>query len=141
MKRLFKIASTNWIHIVGFLISAYLSGIIFKLIGLQIEESWNEVLFESILTIPLAIAIYGIPILAGFYLLIMVLDFLSFHFTKMRTQIILIIEWVLIVSPFWYWAFEYEFWIWIPLSISFLITQLIRGKWINNFRIKETIQA
>ena len=136
MKRLLKIVSTNWIHLIGFLITAYLSGILFKAIGLETAESWPEVLIQSIWTIPLAIILYGIPILAGFYILIAVMDFLSFKFANIKTEAIVVIEWIIMSAPFWYWSFKFEFWIWIPLSISLLITQLIRVNWIDKYRNK-----
>ena len=133
MKRYFKIVSTNWIHLVGFLIAAYLGGVLFKAIGLT-NESWSEVLVISIFTIPLAIVLYGIPILVGFYILISVMDFLSFKFADIKTETIVVIEWIIISAPFWYWSFKFEFWIWLPLSISLLITQLIRVNWIDRYR-------
>lgn len=119
---------------IGFLIAAYLGGIFFKLIGVESEQNWAEVFFDNILLIPFSILIYGIPILIGFYLIVIILDFLSFYFTSINTTKVVLIEWILIVTPFWYWAFKYEFWIWLPLSLSLLITQVLRVKWINRFR-------
>jgi|TARA_R100000541_G_scaffold49097_1_gene56185 hypothetical protein len=134
LRHILKILNTNWIHLFGFLIAAYLGGIFFKLIGVESEQNWSEVFFDNILLIPFSILIYGIPILIGFYLIIIILDFLIFYFTGINTTKVVLIEWILIVTPFLYWAFKYEFWIWLPLSLSLLITQVLRVKWINRFR-------
>lgn len=129
-----KILATNWAHFVGFYVTTYISLIFFKLIGLEGSENedWTEVLFLSLLTIPLLYFVYGLRIIGGFLAAIIILDIVGFNLKPDRIRLILFLEWLLIMPPFINWAFEYEYWLWIPLSISFFITQLYREKKIAN---------
>lgn len=132
-KKSLLIISTNWIHIVGFYLTTYISLIVFKLIGFEDSktEGWNQILFHNILSIPILFMTYGILIILGFYISIIILDLVTINRTKEKIKVILIIEYLLIVPIFLNWALEYEYWLWIPLSISFLITQLMREKRID----------
>ncbi|WP_026838886.1 hypothetical protein [Gillisia sp. JM1] len=133
VKNTLKILSTNWVHFVGFYVTTYLSLILFKLIGIEgsANEEWNAILFLSLLTIPLLFFVYGLRIIGGFLIAIILLDIISFNLKTSRIKLILLIEWLLIIPPFINWAFEYEYWLWITLSISFLITQLFRKRKIT----------
>lgn len=128
-----KIAITNVIHIPGFYLTAYLSIILFKVLGLDTTQSWTEVLLSNLFLLLLTFLIYGLPILAGLYLILLILDSLVFTYLKLKVRWALIIEWMIISIPFFYWAVRYEFWMWFTLSISFLITQLMREGSINKF--------
>ena len=123
-----SIIKTNWLHIVGFYISAYTALVIFRLLGIErySYESWNSTLFLNLLTIPLLFFTYGLIILASFYLAIILMDLLAFRFIKVKVEYILIIEWLIIIPPFVYWAFKYDYWLWIFLVASFLCTQFVR---------------
>lgn len=128
-----KILSTNWVHFVGFYVTTYLSLILFKLIGIEgsANEEWSAILFLSLLTIPLLFFVYGLRIIGGFLVAIVLLDIIGFTLKPDRIKLILFIEWILIIPPFINWAFEYEYWLWITLTISFLVTQLLREKKID----------
>jgi hypothetical protein len=126
INRLIKIISTNWVHLVGFYVTTYLSLILFKLFGLDTSDSWVAVLLISILTIPLLFFVYGVKIVGGFYFALLLLDIIAFSSIRKRRIEILIVEWWIISIPFIYWAFKYQYWLWITLSISFLVTQMIR---------------
>src|ERR1051325_8189571 len=117
-KKTLGIISTNWIHIIGFYITAYLSGILFKLIGIEesSSEGWDRILLYGILTIPVAFLIYGSLIIISFYGVIVLLDAIAFNLTEKYTKRILIIEWIIIIPPFINWAFEYKYWFWLTLS-------------------------
>jgi len=128
-----KIALTNVIHIPGFYLTAYLSIILFKVLGLDTTQSWTEVLLSNLFLLLLTFLIYGLPILAGLHLILLILDSLAFAYLKLKVRWALIIEWMIISIPFFYWAVRYEFWMWFTLSISFLITQLMRKDSINKF--------
>jgi hypothetical protein len=126
---------TNWIHIAGFYVAIYLYGTATKLLGIQgAYDTWDWQLLHSLWTILLAFLLYGLPIIAGFYLVLLFLDFMLFRFSTLKPAMILVLEWCVIVPIFIYWAFLYEFWTWIVLSSSFLITQTIRIRWIRRFR-------
>jgi len=135
IKRLLQVLSTNWIHLVGFYLTTYLSLILFKIIGLETDDNWISVLFVSPFTIIILFLVYGLPIIGGFYLGMLLMDIFLFSWRNKWIKTSLIVEWILISLPFISWAFEYEYWLWITLSISFLTTQMIRTK-----KIKSKIQ-
>lgn len=127
-----NIIKTNWVHFVGFYITSYISIILFKLLGIDgVNESWMQTILLNFIMVLFLFFTYGLIIILSFFLAITILDLVAFHFTKLKVIEILIIEWLLIISPFIYWAFKYEYWLWICLSISFLCTQYIRKKWLD----------
>lgn len=131
---------TNWIHIVGFYITLYLSGILFKLFGIErfSFDTWALQIGFSIVSIMLLFLIYGLPIIGAFYVTLLLMDIVFFRFTSLKSTTILMLEWSLVVPIFIYWAFLYEYWLWIVLSISFWITQTIRGRWIQKHALAIT---
>jgi len=132
MKSIRRILLTNWIHLVGFYVTIYLYGIATKLLGVEgAYDTWDWQLVHSLWTILLAFLLYGFPIIGGFYLTLLFLDFMLFRFSSLRSWIILLLEWCLIVPVFIYWAFLYEYWTWVVLSLSFLTTQSIRWRWVQ----------
>lgn len=133
LKYTLKIIATNWVHFVGFYVTTYFSLILFKLIGLEgsANEEWTSILFLSLLTIPLLFFVYGLRILGGFFVAIVLLDIIGFNLKPTRIKLILFFEWIIIIPPFINWAFQYEYWLWITLSISFLVTQLLRERKID----------
>jgi hypothetical protein len=132
LKSIGRILLTNWIHIVGFYVVLYLYGIASKLIGVEgAYDTWEWQIVHSLWTILLAFLLYGLPIIAGFYLVLLFLDFVLFRFSTLKPWMILLIEWSLIVPIFIYWAFLYEFWTWLVLALSFLVTQVVRLRWIQ----------
>lgn len=127
-----NIIKTNWVHFVGFYITSYVSIILFKLLGIDgVNESWMQTIFLNFIMVLFLFFTYGLIIILSFFLAIIILDMLSFRLTNLKVIEVLIIEWLLIISPFIYWAFKYEYWLWICLSISFLCTQFIRKKWLD----------
>jgi hypothetical protein len=140
-KRILKILGTNYIHLIGFIITTYFSSIIFSL--LKLERYTNEFTIDSLIvwvfTVPILIFTYGLIFLGGFYLSIIIMDAIGFFLFPNQTRKILLIEWLIIIPPFVYWAFQYNYWLWLTLSISFLITQSIREKRINK-KIKNVLQ-
>ena len=127
----------NWIHMVGFYISLYLSGILFKLFGIEgfSFDTWALQLGFSPISIVLLFFMYGLRIIAAFYLTLLLIDIAFFRLTSLKTTTILMLEWCLIVPIFICWAFLYEYWLWVVLSISFWITQTIRGRWIQKLAL------
>ncbi len=130
--RYLNIIKTNWVHFVGFYITSYISIILFKLLGIEgVNESWTQTILLNFIMVLFLFFTYGLIIILSFFLAIIMLDLLAFRLTKLKVIEILIIEWLLIISPFIYWALKYEYWLWICLSISFLCTQYIRKKWLD----------
>ncbi len=109
---------------VGFYITTYLSLILFKLIGLETNDSWESLFLTSIFSILLLFIFYGLMIIAGFYLTIVFMDIIAFSWRNKWKKQTLIIEWIVISIPFIYWAFENKYWLWITLSLSLLATQM-----------------
>jgi hypothetical protein len=133
VKIITRIVMTNWVHLVGFYVTAYLSIILFKLIGLesQSEYKWSDIVLNGLWSIPLLFLMYGPVIIGGFYGIIAGLDLIGFSFLKNRGKEILFFECILIIPLFINWAFEYHYWLWISLSVSFICTQFIRWKMIK----------
>ena len=141
LKPVGRILLTNWIHLVGFYITLYICGIVMKLLGMNgAYETWDWQLLHSLWTIPLLFFVYGITIIGGFYLALLLLDIVLFRFSLFKPKTILLLEWCIIVPIFIYWAFLYEYWAWIILAVSFLTTQSIRSRWIMRPRHNHVLQ-
>ena len=138
MKRQLAIIKTNWIHLPGFYVSTYFSIIIFQLLGLDRYQghSWLNTLLMNIIAIPFLFFTYGLMFIVSFYVLITLLDFIAFRFTKFKVVTIMVIEWIIIIPPFIYWAFKEEYWLWLVLISSLFCTQIIRTKCIESIRSK-----
>lgn len=125
-----KILLSNWVHLLAIYFGFYLT-----IVGAKIFEdnnySWSSTLFESLLTIPLLIFVYGLDLLGKFYLVIFVFDILLFAFNNRWTKEKLMIEWFIISIQFVNAAFEYKYWAWLTISILFLLTQLYRANKIS----------
>ena len=136
MKTLLKILKTNWIHLPGFYVSTYFATIVFQILGVYRYHgySWPRTLLMNLVSIPFLFFTYGLMFLVSFYLLILLIDFIAFRYTKLEVIHIMFVEWIIIIPPFVYWAFKEEYWLWLVLVISFLCTQLIRTKWIRTIR-------
>jgi hypothetical protein len=127
LKKLLRIILTNWIHLVGFYVTTFLTLILAKAVGLSEEsDTWIGVLVTLPFSILLLFYIYGYPIIGGFCVALIVLDIICFRVVKISIWKIILLEWILIIPIFFMWAFEYKYWLWISLSLSFLVTQLIR---------------
>lgn len=131
-KEILKIISTNWIHLVGFYITTYLTLVIGGIF--DPTEGWQPLILTGFLAALMLFAIYGYAIIGWFYLTIFVMDMAAFSWKSRWTRGILIVEWLIISAPFVYWAFKYEYWLWITLSMSLLATQMLRKKSIDRVR-------
>jgi hypothetical protein len=136
LKNALKIATTNWIHILGFYAMTYVSFILFRIIGIEgyNGQTWDITLFLSLATIPLLFFTYGLLIIFYFYASIIIIDIIAFKWTKLETKQILLIEWIVIIPPFIFWAFKYEYWLWLTLALSFLLTQFYRKRQIEKIK-------
>ena len=134
MKLLSKYLLSNWIHILGFYITTYISLIFFKITGITEDYSWAVVLSSFIFSIPLLFLIYGLPFIFGFYLIILIMDTIIYLLKIEWSLLVLVIQWLMISIPFIYWAFRYDYWLWCTLSFSFLVTQIIRKRKINKIK-------
>lgn len=117
-----KIVLTNWINVASIFIAVYVAGFISAIV--KDKFKFNEALFGT----TYSILGYGMIFWIGFFILISLLDILLFSFNKQQqyTNYKLIIEWVLISSPFIYWFVKYNQWIFLVAIIAFLIGQFFR---------------
>ncbi len=135
LKHTLSILSTNWVHLLGFYVAAYLSFILLKLFGLD-EPTWSWILLNSLLVILFFFYTYGLPFIAGFFCAMLILDSIGFNLIAKRVKLILCLEWLIIIPPFIYWAFKYEYWLWLSLILSFAVTQWIRKGMIEKMNRK-----
>ena len=117
-----KIVLTNWINVASIFIAVYVAGFISAIV--KDKFKFNEALFGT----TYSILGYGMIFWIGFFILISLLDILLFSFNKQQqyTNYKLIIDWVLISSPFIYWFVKYNQWIFLVAIIAFLIGQFFR---------------
>jgi hypothetical protein len=136
IKMTLHIILTNWVHLVGFYLTTYLSFILFRILGIEdfTDENWSVILFLSPLTIPILFFTYGLFIIGWFYISIAFLDSIAFNLMNEKIEIILFLEWIIIIPLFVLWAFEYEYWLWMTLVISFFLTQRIRKSKIEKIK-------
>jgi len=122
-----KIIKTNWINATGVFIAVFLYAIILNLH--DVNASTN--LFQSILPALILVGLFGFVFWMFFIALLVILDLLLL--VKNRNNLIgkILLEWLLIGSPFIYWGIKYKEWIFIIAVIAFLITQMMRIKIIN----------
>lgn len=133
LKQTLKIISTNWVHLVGFYVTTYFSMILFNAFGLETytTENLSQTLLLNLIMIPFLFFTYGLMFIGGFFGAIIIMDSIGFNLTKTKTNLILFIEWIMIIPPFVTWAFEYDYWLWLTLIISFAVTQWIRKRKIE----------
>lgn len=138
LKRTLRIISTNWIHLVGFYVTTYFSMILFISLGLETytTETWSQTLFLNLIMIPFLFFTYGLMFIGGFFGAIIIMDSIGFNLTKTKTNLILFLEWIIIIPPFVTWAFEYDYWLWLTLIVSFAVTQWIRRRKIEKINKK-----
>lgn len=121
-----KILKTNWINIVG------IFGTLFMYTFLNSWINYPATLIQALFGTVLLICLYGIMFWAGFLILITILDLVLIIPNPKNLKLKLIIEWIIISSPLVYWSILYERQrvIFLIAVIVFLVTQLIREKYI-----------
>ena len=123
-----KILKTNWVNIIGIFTAIFLYALVLNLNDTTIARN----LFQSILSALILVCLYGFMFWILFILLLIVFDLLLF----VKRQVIylkikLLLEWVIISTPFIYWEVKYKEMEFLIGVIAFLITQLIREKLIK----------
>ncbi|WPV69691.1 hypothetical protein [Chitinophaga sp. LS1] len=126
-----KIIKTNWINIIGVFIAVFLYAIALNLIDTNVSRN----LFQSVLPALILVCLYGLVFWVLLILLLVILDLLLDLLLIVKKtsnpRVKLLIEWLIIGSPFTYWAVRYGQGIFIAGVISLLITQFIRWKHIK----------
>ncbi|OMP74702.1 hypothetical protein [[Flexibacter] sp. ATCC 35208] len=122
-----KIIKTNWINIIGVFIAVFLYAIVLNLIDTNVSRN----VFQSVLPALILVCLYGLVFWVLLILLLVILDLLLIVKKTSNLRVKLLIEWLIIGSPFTYWAVRYGQGIFIAGVISLLITQFIRWKHIK----------
>ena len=124
MKNTSKIILSNWVTVIGFIITVYL--FTFLMMFVISPEQDNERMGIWLGGTLILIFGYGITVWLGFLIAIILLDIILIVPSRKRLTEKLILEWLIIIPPFIYWAFKYDYWLWLMLVSSFLFTQMIR---------------
>ena len=114
-----KVIKTNWINIVGVFLITFMYVAISACLH---SATFAQAIFGAILSI----CLYGMMFWALFIILLVVIDLLLIVKNQTSLTLKLLIEWVIISSPFIYWAIRYREGIFVAAIIAFLITQFIR---------------
>jgi hypothetical protein len=121
-----KIILTNWITLFG-----VFTGVFVFSIGLNLTQanlSYN--IFQAIAAALFLVIGYGMIFWAFLIVSLVVLDIILIVSHKKNLKVRLMIEWLIISSPFICGTIKYHQWIFAVGIVSFLIAQLLREKYI-----------
>ena len=118
---------TNWINITGVFVITY-----FYVITDVLIHSGTFV--QAVLGGLISICLYGMMFWGIFVASLIALDLLVIMRNKNHLKAKLLIEWLLISSPFIYWTIRYNEWIFAVAIVAFLISQLLRERLIKQAR-------
>lgn len=125
-----RIILTNWVSVVGILFVVYLSGIISELIIADNNGDITSSLWVGFIGGIIGLVLYGTVFVIGFIICMTILDLLLIGETDKHFRAKLLIEWILVSTPFIYWIFKHSEWVFLVAIITFFVTQLIREKLI-----------
>jgi hypothetical protein len=118
---------TNWINITGVFVITY-----FYVIADVLLHSGTFV--QAILGGLISICLYGMMFWGLFAVSLVALDLLVIMRNKNNLKAKLLIEWLVISSPFIYWTIKYNEMIFAVAIVAFLISQLLRERLIKQAR-------
>lgn len=126
IKLLFQVLFVNWINLLTIFVSTFLFAFFNSIISLKF------VVREAFFGASYLVLGYGILFWIGFFLAIVSLDILLFSINRERryTNYKLVLEWIIISSPFIYWLFKYNQWDFLVAILAFLIGQYLRRQYI-----------
>jgi hypothetical protein len=122
-----KVIKTNWINIAGVFAIVFLYAVVLNLTDSNVSRN----LFQAVFAALILVCGYGIMFWGLFVVALIVLDLLLLIRNQNNLKTKLIIEWLIISSPFIYWTVKYHEWIFVAAVVAFLITQLLREKRIT----------
>jgi hypothetical protein len=128
MKIIRQVIATNSINFTGVFLSVYIYQVIFLLL------TKSHLIFEILLVSLLSILFYGLLFWGIFFIGIVVLDFLIIRNTKKNLRKMLLLEWLIVSSPFIYWIIIFREWIFLVAVITFFITQMLREEKIQKIQ-------
>ncbi|HEY8780228.1 MAG TPA: hypothetical protein VIM16_01330 [Mucilaginibacter sp.] len=122
-----KIILTNWINLLG----VFLVTLVFSCVLALTDANLSYNIFQAILAALFSVLGFGMMAWALFIVALVILDLLLIVTNPNNLIVKLLIEWLIISSPFIYGAVKYSEWIFLAAIIAFLITQLLREKAIK----------
>jgi len=119
-----KVIRTNWINLAGVFVITYLYVIANVLIN-------SGTFIQAIIGGLISICLYGMMFWGLFVVSLIALDLLVIMRNRNRLRAKLLVEWLVISSPFIYWTLKYNELIFAVAIVAFLITQLQRERLIR----------
>jgi hypothetical protein len=119
-----KILLTNWINLSG----VFLVVFAFSFVSALTDANLSYNIFQCILAALFSVCGFGMMFWALFIISLVILDLIFIVPGRNNLKMKLIIEWLIISSPFIYWTVKYHEWIFAAAMIAFFITQLLREK-------------
>jgi len=135
MKNFLTLLYTNWINLVGIFLTTYIYGVI--VLAVKSDNPFYQIL----MAILFAVIFYGVFFWVIFLIGISILDFLIIQNTKRKLRHMLILEWLIISSPFVYWFSINSEWIFLIAIITFLFTQILRERKIKQLKLKASYNS
>jgi len=121
-----KILASNWINILGVFIATLFYAVILN----YSDSNLNYNIFQSVVAGLTLICFFGMMFWGLFIISLIVADLLLIVWSQKLLKQKLLVEWLLVSSPFIYWVIKYQEWISLIGIITFFITQLLREKLI-----------
>jgi hypothetical protein len=128
IKNVMKVLLTNWINVLGIFIVA----LIYATILNYNDENVSRTLLQSTIAALILVCLYGIMFWGILIASLVILDLLLIRTDRGNLKMKLLIEWLIISSPFVYWMLKYDEWMFLAVVLAFLITQLLREKLLLN---------
>jgi hypothetical protein len=121
-----KVVATNWVNILGvfFVLLLYSTIINFK------NNSLEYNFFQSIVAGFILVCFHGFMFWGLFIFSLIILDLSLLTKEQGNLKKILLLEWVIVSSPFIFWTIKYQECIFLIGVLTFLITQFMRKKYI-----------
>ncbi|WP_221412267.1 hypothetical protein, partial [Elizabethkingia anophelis] len=128
-----KILKTNWLNILGVFIILLIYSIIFNF---TLQDNVTRTFSQSVFAALFLICLYGFVFWTAFIVALIILDFVIIIPNQNNLKLKLLIEWIIISSPFIYWAIKYSEQrnFYLVAIITFLITQLFRERLIKKLK-------
>jgi hypothetical protein len=118
-----KIVLTNWINLIGVFLVTF--GFSFITTLTDTYPSYN--IYQAIFAALFLVLGYGMMFWLLFIISLIILDLMLLVTNRNNLKLKLLMEWLVISSPFIYWTIEYREWIFISAVVAFLIAQQLRG--------------
>ncbi|WP_295717403.1 hypothetical protein [Mucilaginibacter sp.] len=119
-----KILLTNWINLLGVFIATFAFSVVITLTDANLSYNIFQVVFAALFSV----LGYGMMFWALFLVSLIILDLILIVPNRKNLKTRLLIEWLIISSPFIYWTVKYHEWIFVTAVIAFFISQQLREK-------------